>query len=298
MRGYDEWDSGPPTAAERLRSWFLEPPYPGAWTAAALALAVTGAALMAAGARNEAPAEVTVVSRPPTRSTSQPAPPKGSPEAQQRVAAERAEITIRSLPPKSVPPAAQPEPQPGVTLEQPAASVPPSSSPAPEQQAQVEPPLPPAPEPEVFRPPAEPEPPRMEAPRVEAPRAEPAEPARPRRPADLIIVPARRTGRVTVYFDADSSTFDDAGQRLPLRVEVYVNGELRLETDDPEKRNFDLGRLPEGRHEIRIVPFVGNAPGRPYRQTVRVHGEERNRFKAVMQRSQGSSRISKFEPRD
>lgn len=110
--------------------------------------------------------------------------------------------------------------------------------------------------------------------------------------------PLRPSGSLSIYFDADSSTFGRHGRRLPLRVEVWVDGARRLASEDPEKEEFDLGRLPEGEHRIRIVPFVGNSPAEPREESVFIAPREPNRYKAVLRKEDGASRISKFKPRD
>jgi hypothetical protein len=102
---------------------------------------------------------------------------------------------------------------------------------------------------------------------------------------------------MSIYFDADSSTFGGSGRRLPLRVEVYVDGQKVMEADDPEKRQFEIRRLPEGEHEVEIVPFVGGAPAEPRRRVVRIDPGQGSRYKAVLRREDGISRV-KFREQD
>jgi hypothetical protein len=85
---------------------------------------------------------------------------------------------------------------------------------------------------------------------------------------------------------------------MPLRVEVYVDGQKRLTSDDPEKRTFNLGRIPEGEHDVEIVPYVGDLPSEARKERIRVFAGERNEYKAVLRRSDGTSRIGKFRGRD
>jgi hypothetical protein len=103
---------------------------------------------------------------------------------------------------------------------------------------------------------------------------------------------------VSIFFDADSSTFDHHGNRMPLRVEVYVDGQKRLTSDDPEKRTFNLGRIAEGEHDVEIVPYVGDLPSEARKERIRVFAGERNDYKAVLKRSDGTSKIGKFRGRD
>jgi hypothetical protein len=110
--------------------------------------------------------------------------------------------------------------------------------------------------------------------------------------------PVRETGRVSIFFDADSSTYDHHGNRMPLRVEVYVDGQKRLTSDDPEKKSFNLGRIAEGEHNVEIVPYVGDLPSEARKERIRVFAGERNEYKAVLRRSDGTSRIGKFRGRD
>ncbi|HEU4753186.1 MAG TPA: hypothetical protein VFU47_08755 [Armatimonadota bacterium] len=284
-----------------LAGWFTHPPYPGLWLSGSAALLVLAAALLAstsrpprtriAAIRESTPLPVVDVASAPGRSAL--APGQNAPAA---------EVSVRTLPPPAphnapgnapaanapVPgngPAAQPSALPAnspVTL--PAPPVQPDL--APEEPAPSVESVPPAPEerpaPAPITPPVRPEP---------AP-----EPPRVRRPAPVFV--PRRTGRMTLYFDADSSTFDHRGDRLPLRVEVYVDGVKRLETSDPEKRLFGIGPLSDGEHDIQIVPYIDDYPADPRRETVRIRAGQINDFKAVLRRSHGMSRISKFEERD
>lgn len=272
-----------------LQRWFTRPPYFGAWILAGFLLGAVIAAVVLRP-RAEAPASQ-VVQVPAT-------PPAGQPLVQvsPRETEEPApEVTVRSVPSANAPAnAPSPGSAPGNTPEPgmpPEGSEPPPPTSEPLEVPEPEPPAPPTtpempePEPEIVPPPREVEPP-VARPRRRIPRAEP------------VPVPRRDTGRVSVFFDADSSTFDRRGRRLPLRVEVYVNGEKRLESTDPEKREFNLGRLPEGEHDIEIVPYVGNLPAETRRERVRVQARERNEFQAVLRREDGRSRVSKFRERD
>jgi eukaryotic-like serine/threonine-protein kinase len=145
----------------------------------------------------------------------------------------------------------------------------------------------------------EPQPPAVEPSPAPQPRPRVVEiepPAEPRR-AD----PPRRSrpsGALTIYFDADSSTYGRSGARLPLRVEVFVDGEKRLETDDPEKREFDIGQLPAGPHLVEIVPRVGESSPEPRGEMITIEQGRKNSFKAVLRRKGGVSRIGKFGPLD
>ena len=108
----------------------------------------------------------------------------------------------------------------------------------------------------------------------------------------------RDAGHLSLYFDADSSTYARHHERMPLRVEVFVDGAKRLDSSDPEKREFQVGQLPAGRHEVRIVPYVGDYPSEPFVGVVRVAPGEASTYKAVLRKAHDVSRISKFEPRD
>jgi hypothetical protein len=146
----------------------------------------------------------------------------------------------------------------------------------------------------------------VERPRVEAPSSEPArtEPApagpelRRRVRRTVRAVPPRPSGRLSIYFDADSSTFDRGKNRAPLRVEVYVGGRKVMETDDPEKREFEVAELPEGIHEVSIVPHVGDAQPRPRRFRVEVDGNAETRVAAVLRRRDGEALVGKLRARD
>jgi hypothetical protein len=113
-----------------------------------------------------------------------------------------------------------------------------------------------------------------------------------------VRVPAYETGRLAIFFDADSTTFNRDDERLPLRVQVYVDGEMRVDNADPEKREFDLGGLREGRHEVVVVPYVGGATPKPRRFRVEIDPDRTNRFKAVLRREEGVATVSKFRPND
>lgn len=105
-------------------------------------------------------------------------------------------------------------------------------------------------------------------------------------------------GRLSLYFDADSSTFNRSGERMPLAVEVWVNGVLKLRSGDPEKRDFDLGRLPAGWHEVEVVPHVGDLPAQPRRRSVRIEEDDNVSYRVVLRREDGMACISKFKELD
>lgn len=103
---------------------------------------------------------------------------------------------------------------------------------------------------------------------------------------------------MTIFFDADSSTYEHGHHRAPLRVEVLVDGVLQLQSNDPEKRTFQIARIPEGTHEVEVVPYVGDAPAESRRERVRITSGDENRYKIVLHRSDGVSKISKFKVDD
>lgn len=273
--------------------WFTRSPYPGVWGLAALFLLLfTMGLLFARVRRAELPraASVRVVSAPSVA----PAAPEQLPVVKIRTLAARRENPARPAPsatgplldnrapaPSVLPPVTAPAPPPGdLPADRTPAPIPAERGPdadAPDEPGRDEP--------RTFPPAEEPRP--APAPRVEPPRREPDRPA-----------PRRETGRMSIYFDADSTTFDRRDERLPMRVEVYVDGVKRVDASDPEKRGFNVGQLSEGLHEIRIVPYVGGLPADPRREVVRIRRGEKSRFKAVLRRSDGMSRIGKFEERD
>lgn len=278
--------------------WFTEPPYVGVLLIVAFLLGIGVAALTQ---RPESPGPQVVQVTPPAPPvdiTPAPAAPAPSPDNP------APEVSVRPVP--SEEPEEKPEPEkteddnpaapeategarndPGVAV---------NGSPAPPDQPGIEAPVP-APEAPAPVPQPDPEPEQPEFRPMEPPvRAQPLDP--PARPRSTFRPPARETGEVTLYFDADSSTFDRRGRRLPLRVEVYVNGRKRLETNDPEKRSFNLGRLEEGEHEIEIIPYVGSLPARARREVIRLSPGKRARYRAVLSRENGVSRIGKFRERD
>jgi hypothetical protein len=155
---------------------------------------------------------------------------------------------------------------------------------APEPTAPLEVPVPPPAPADVPRAEVETPPPAARPAPIPEPRAE--------RPAP------RPTGKLSIYFDADSSTFDRRGRRAPLRVEVYVGGRKVMESSDPEKQEFDVAELPAGTHEVVIVPHVGRAEPRPRRLEVAVEPYAETRLRAVLHREEGEARISKVRPRD
>jgi hypothetical protein len=302
-------------SGQAWRSWFTVPPYPGWLLLGVLLVSFAVTVALLAGPRLR-PAPSTQVAVAPLAAT----PPVVAPSEPAEASQEAPVVMIRPMPERLKPPVApanQPAPslghdpslQPGV--------VPPSPQTQPSGTAPAEPGIPPflaepgvqaapveiprvetprveAPQPTIPPAPAvesaRPEPPRVEAPRVEPPRP------RPRVPP--VQIPAYDTGRLTIFFDADSSTFDRNDERLPLRVQVFVDGQMRVDDDDPEKREFDLGRLREGRHEVVVVPYVGRAKPEPRRFRVEVEADRNNRFKAVLRREEGSSLVAKFRPAD
>jgi outer membrane biosynthesis protein TonB len=297
-----------PAWRERLRAWFTQPPYLGPIAIGAFTVGFMGLALVASPSRSvdqRASSERQVALAP---APEQPSQPVASVEIGDRASPE---VSVRTLDEKANAPANAPlgdlplagnGPEGVVSGNGPLEPVPSTlpTVPEPGLPSPVDVPSPtstpePVPQPSVPAP----EPPPVPAPRFE-PEPEPQrapERIRVRRPRPVQVAPPRDTGRMTIYFDADSSTFDRGGDRLPLRVQVYVNGVKRLETDDPEKREFEIDNLPAGEHDIQIVPYVGNAPADPRREVVRIRPRRPNEFKAVLRRSDGASRISKFEER-
>lgn len=283
------------------REWFTRAPYPGAWLALSVGLLLGSAAIALNRPRPQTRVVMVNPAPPPApESVLAPAPAAPATNAPGEAGDEPPQVRVRTLHP--------PPPRPGnaPAAKEPSVAPPPLSlpgtipvpptgpgnAPLPGGSLDEPVPAPAAPEASPPREPVEPRPVQEARPR---PLPEPAEPPAPRpRPAP----PARETGRLLVYFDADSSTFDRDDRRMPLRVEVYVDGVKRLDTDDPEKREFDLGRVPEGRHDVQIVPYVGEYPSDPRREVVAIEPGQRNRFKAVLRKSSGMSRIAKFAPRD
>lgn len=300
-----------------IRDWFLRPPYPGTLLTLVLVLLLVFGGVMLKHAPSTPPEPPEVAFSPavvPSQQTQEHQLPE------QKAAEEAPVVTIRPVPGKVAKPAIpQPDAKSQPSLDQ-AGNMPldglslPSTRPAlpgalpgspdvpinpsevPTEPTPAETPraeTPPLEVPEPARPePVRPEPVRPEPPREEAPRP------RPRRRVAPPVRVTRPMGRMTVFFDADSSTFDRHDERLPLRVQVYVDGQKRLESSDPEKREFDLGDLPEGQHEVVVVPYVGRNQPEPRRFRVDIGSEADNRFKAVLRREDGFSRISKFRPRD
>ena len=90
------------------------------------------------------------------------------------------------------------------------------------------------------------------------------------------------------------------GHRLDHRAirASGVDGRKHLETTDPEKREFDLGRLPAGEHEIEIIPYVGNLPAEARRKRVRVRARQQRELEAILQRDEGRSRVGKLREID
>lgn len=292
-----------------IRDWFLRPPFPGTLLVVVLFGLLFVGAMLIGRSRNTPPDPPQVAFSPVL------APPQRQEEPP--VTEEAPVVTIRPLPGKAPkPPVIKPElttpPVPGqignAPLAEPAA---PATQPVLPGGLSGAPDAAPAPG-DVPVEPTPAEAPRAETPPLEIPRPEPArpEPARPEPPREEPVRPrpriartppvriVRPTGRLTVFFDADSSTFDRHDERLPLRVQVFVDGQKRLESDDPEKHEFDLGDLPEGRHEVVVVPFVGRNQPEPRRVRVDIDAETDNRFKAVLRREDGMARVSKFRPRD
>jgi hypothetical protein len=257
--------------------------------AAAFVLLI-GMIAFALGRRQPQPVQPQIASSatPAVVQKSNPAPQPPSPSE------EVPAVTIRSLPPRS-PAVNAPLNAPGTVTVTPGVDAPattpitpgmePTPPDAPFSGIEVNPETEPVQVPRVETPPAQPEP---------AP--EPEVRPRPRpRPSPSI---ARATGRLNLYFDADSSTFNRGERRAPLRVEVYIDGQKVLEDSDPEKREFEITDIPEGDHEITIVPHIGGAQSRPRRMRVNIDANSRSRFGAVLRREDGEARISKFRPRD
>ena len=287
------------------RRWFLVPPYPGWMLVSIGVLSFIVTVTLLAGPRSRPPAPERVVLAPPVRPTAPPVPPESLVEAPV--------VTIRPVPERPSPPAnhpamvgttmpgngpatvpAAPQPQPGSTpgeIELPPLVLEPDVEAAPAGTPRVETPRGELPRTETPVTPAPPPTP-VEPTRPEAPRVEPQRP----RPQPRPRVPAYDTGKLAIFFDADSSTFGRHDERLPLRVQVFVDGEMRVDNADPEKREFDLGSLREGRHEVVLVPYVGRATPEPRRYRVDIDPDRTNRFKAVLRREDGVSTISKFRP--
>ncbi len=171
-----------------------------------------------------------------------------------------------------------------------------STPPDPQRRIIGEPPVPVAPVPAttgsplLVQPPSEPE---------VVPAPAPPAPSRPRLRSRLREAERREArlpqGRLSLYFDADSSTFSRSGDRMPLAVEVWVDGVLKLRSGDPEKRDFDLGRLPAGWHEVEVVPHVGDLPTQSRRRSVRIAEDETVSYRVVLRREDGMACISKFK---
>jgi len=289
-----------------IRDWFLRAPYPGALLVVVLMGLLFFGAMMIGRSQNTPP-------EPPQVAFS---PAVVSPERQEtpQVAEEAPVVMIRPVPGKEpklpvVKPDVKTEPLPGQPVNAPLTlPTEPVTQPLPPGGLFGTPDVVPSPG-ELPVEPTPAETPRATTPPVEIPQPEPVrpdppreEPVRPRPRPRIAPAPpvriARPTGRLTVFFDADSTTFDRNDERLPLRVQVYVDGQKRLESNDPEKREFDLGDLPEGRHEVVVVPYVGRTQPEPRRFRVDIDPETDNRFKAVLRREEGTSRVSKFRPRD
>lgn len=293
--------------AAQLRGWFMEPPYPGVWIGGVLAAVVAALVTTAVITPRRPEPEVQIVARPqvaPVRPPSVPVPSVTTPEETEP--AELPKVQVKSLPsapnapagnlpPGNVPPGSAPVSGAANPPGTPAPNAPAplgEGTPLPELGHEETPP--PASAPRGIEPPANPAP--LEPPTPEPiPEPEPRRPERPRPPAPA---PERASGRMAIFFDADSTTFDRRGRRLPLRVEVYVDGRKVLESDDPEKQEFSVGRLRDGWHDVEIVPYVANAPSDPRRQRVYIEAGSENRFKAVLRREDGASRVSKFRERD
>jgi hypothetical protein len=290
-----------------IARWFTEPPYFGVLLVLAFFLGI-GLAALTQRPQPSAPQVVQATPPPPPVSVTPGPSPQASPAPEEPTP----QVSVRAVP--GTPPEKKPEADKPGDENAPASEVPSGAAgskapkiavrtapaPAPDQPGQDATPVPepPVPSPEPVPVPAQPDFRPMEPPARPRPQPQPQRAEPPARPRPSFRPPARDTGDVSVFFDADSSTFDRRGNRLPLRVEVYVDGRKRLESDDPEKRSFNLGRLEEGEHEIEIVPYVGNLPSASRREVIRVSPGERARFKAVLRREDGASRIGKFRPRD
>jgi hypothetical protein len=278
-----------------MAEWFTRPPYLGAWAAGVVLLLLAGEAMLLHGlwgSRREADARATPLAVPAV------AVPRDAAPVQPP--AEQPTVTVRSLPPRPRFRAAVPAP-----LTNAPAVIPPA--PAPASEPSITPREFPVPEDEAgrFRQPELLPGSTPVAPVVPTTPVEPAVPAAPRvetppvlRPTPAAAPRARESGLLMLYFDADSSTFAHHHERLPLRVVVFVDGKKRLDTSDPEKREFEVARLPAGRHQVRIVPYVADYPSEPLEAGVRVQPGEATTYKAVLRKSHDISRIGKFEPRD
>ncbi|MFN3649854.1 MAG: hypothetical protein ACK47B_09740 [Armatimonadota bacterium] len=292
---------------ERLASAFTRPPYAGIWALLAAALATF---LLFVFLTRPEPLEQVAVVRPTPPPSPAPAVTR-TPQAEEEKPEpeELPRVRVRAvLPPAGAntpaanTPASNAPAANGPAANQPAANAPAPARPGTEERSPARPTPPTRPvEEQPATPPVEVIPPtetgRPPLPAPVEPRPQPRPRAEPRRtPPVSEVRPA--TGELSIYFDADSSTFARGQRRLPLRVEVYVDGVRQLVTDDPEKREFIIGSIPAGRHEIAIVPYVGDAPADPRREIVRIPADSERRFKAVLRRSNGVSRVGKWQEQD
>jgi hypothetical protein len=314
-------DRGP--GPRPVTEWFTREPYPGVWACLAILVFILAFSIVASQPRQEAPRmaaatppagqpdapQAPAYTEPEIRSVEPPrgdetprvtvreipGPEPGEPSEEAGAGTPAANAPPRdpaaNLPSQSAaagngPPANRPAAaRPSVQPDEPATPPEPPEAPAATRDS-IPPPRPqPAPDTIIVPTPTAPEPPAPQ------PRPRIARPEPQRAPPRRVVVPRRPTGNMRIYFDADSTTFGRAGRRLPLRVEVYVDGVKRLEDGDPEKREFDLGRLPEGQHEVEIVPFVGDAPTQPRRRTVYIEGGRESRYRAVLRRTDGVSQV-------
>ncbi len=299
-------DASSASTPETVRAWFTRPPYPGAWAGLGVAALLLLEAAVLHRFWQPQPPPVVVAEQPaaPVPPPAAVVPPAGVPA---RAPVEAPRVTVRDLPVKQPP---HPHPSVSGAPDTPAAAASPAITPPLEQTAPDEPSVFPQAPGAPAAPSGSPVVPDMgggpahgavRAPGREAPEPAPPVVTRPRapEPAAARSTPSRRrTGVLTLYFDADSSTFAHHHERLPLRVEVYVDGVKRLVTDDPEKHQFEVARLPEGRHGVRIVPFVGDYPAEPREEVIDIAPGEVSDYKAVLRKSHDTSRVAKFQPRD
>ncbi len=261
--------------------WFARPPYPGLWLAAAVVLMFSLSLVLPRRLR-AAPETVVYAPAPaPVPGSAEPRVP--APAAAPPVREATPSVTVRSLPARPAAPESEPSvPTPPAVSPGPPAPLEPSAGVAAGiPSSRPEGSLPagrPSPEPE--RPVAPPAPPRESEPGLAGP----------------VVAPG--AGALAIYFDADSTTFAANRERMPLRVEVYVDGEKRLDSTDPEKREFVIGPVPAGERDVRIVPYVGDAPAEPREKRVRVQPGQETPYRAVLRLEDGMSRVGKFRPRD
>jgi hypothetical protein len=294
------WASQSASHRRPFQGWFTRPPFTGIWAVVALVLQVVMVVLLAT--RTSSPPQeplintVRVPADMPTALLPTGAPPAqtapsakpSSPTSQANKAAAEPQVKVRTLPvrkpgnnPASSHPATSPADIDELSPDAPLAGPPLGGAAAGIPSRHVRETMPGS----------------QTAPRTASRNHAPdASPGTARSSAPPAV--AGPTGLMTVYFDADSSTFGADDRRLPLRVELYVDGVKRLDTDEPEKREFEIGQLAEGSHDIRIVPYVGDAPAEPRDAVVRILPGQANRYRAGLRKANGVSQVTKFRTKD